>query len=337
VRAHASRFLADIALSVHGDRDGATKLFDQALAAARDLGDPWTLARTLLQAGWVPYWRDDLPTARVMFEEALVVARTNPDGDPWAEARALSTLATIVASVSLEEESLGMAREALSIGERMGDPFTVAVAKENVANSLRRMWRLDEAKPVIDESVMAFRELDARWELASALISRGMVERLSDMAEDAERDLREALRLCRELKERSISVWATSELVKTLLVRGEAGEARLVLQQSTADGADREFLESPVWAEALVLLAEGRPEEAVSLAGEILAGERARGWPNEVAAQTWWTGSLFGADAVGGDDAMEAARARLEQVGWIQAVREPELMMRKMGAAWTST
>src|SRR5205085_5822293 len=106
VRAHASRFLADISLSVQGDREGATRLFNQALDAARQLGDPWTLARTLLQSGWVPYWRDDLPSARAMFEEALEVARGNPEGDPWAEARALSTLATISASVSTEEESL---------------------------------------------------------------------------------------------------------------------------------------------------------------------------------------------------------------------------------------
>ncbi|MDP9242067.1 MAG: AAA family ATPase [Actinomycetota bacterium] len=334
IRAHASRFLADISLTVQGDRDGATKLFDQALEAAQDLGDPWTLARTLLQAGWVPYWRGDLPSARVMFEEALVVARQNPDGDPWAEARALSTLATIVASVSPEQESLGMAREALAIGERMGDPFTVAVAKENVANSLRRMWRLDEALPVIDQSVAGFRELDARWELASALISRGMVERLSDAIEASERDLREALRLCRELKERSISVWGTSELVKTLLVRGEVGEARLILQQVTAEAADRQFLESPVWAETLVILAEGRADEAAALAAEILASERARGWPNEVAAQTWSIGTLFAPELVGGEDVMKAAHDRLEQVGWIQAIREPELMMEK--AAWSS-
>jgi class 3 adenylate cyclase/tetratricopeptide (TPR) repeat protein len=333
VRAHASRFLADISLSVQGDREGAARLFDQALEAARELGDPWTLARTLLQAGWAPYWKDDLPAARAMFEEALSVARGNKQGDPWAEARALATLATISASVSAEQESLRLGEEALAIGERMGDPFTVAVAKENVANSLRRMWRLEEAKKTIDESVETFRELDARWELASALICRGMVERLSDRLEDAERDLREALRLCRELKERSISVWATSELVKTLLVRDDLAEARNVLQQSTAEAGDREFLESPVWAEALVILAEGRSDEAGVLATQILAGERARGWPNELAAQTWAIATLFGPAVAGGADAVEAARARLEQIGWVQALREPETLKK---AAWTS-
>jgi tetratricopeptide (TPR) repeat protein len=334
VRAHASRFLGDISLSVQGDREGAMRLFDQALEAARELGDPWALARTLLQAGWVPYWNGDLPGARAAFEEALSVARANPEADPWAEARALSTLATIASSNSSQEESLRLGEEALDIGERMGDPFTVAVAKENVANSLRRLWRLEEAKRVSDESVETFRELDARWELASGLITRGMSERLLDALDDAERDLREAVRLCRELKERSISVWATRELVKTLVVKGDLGEARAVLSQSTTEAAERAFLESPGFAEALVLLAEGRAEEATVLASEVLGSERARGWPNEVAARTWWTGTLFGADAAGGSAEVEAARERLEDVRWLEAIREPESMKK---AAWSSS
>jgi tetratricopeptide (TPR) repeat protein len=282
----------------------------------------------------VPYWSDDLPGARAMFEEALAVARANPEGDPWAEARALTTLATIASSDSSQEESLRLGEEALAIGNRMGDPFTVAVAKENVANSLRRLWRLEEAKRVSDESVETFRELDARWELASGLVTRGMIERLQDGLDEAERDLREATRLCRELKERSISVWATSELVKTLLVRGDLGEARTVLQQSTAEMAERAFLDSPVFAEALVLLAEGSTEEATALAVEVLAGERGRGWPNELAARIWWTGELFGAEAAGGAGEVEAARERLEEVRWIQALRETESMKK---AAWSST
>ena len=42
-----------------GDAERAGSLLEDALAAARDLGDPWTLARTLLVAGWGPYWRGD--------------------------------------------------------------------------------------------------------------------------------------------------------------------------------------------------------------------------------------------------------------------------------------
>ena len=53
-----------------------------------------------------------------------------------------------------------------------------------------------------------------------------------------------------------------------------------------------------------------------------------------MAAQTWSIGTLFGPELVGGEDVMKTAHDRLEQVGWIQAIREPELMMEK--AAWSS-
>jgi hypothetical protein len=42
---------------------------------------------------------------------------------------------------------------------------------------------------------------------------------------------------------------------------------------------------------------------------------------------TWWVGRLFGPGAVGGDQALEQARATLDRVHWLQALREPELVL----------
>jgi hypothetical protein len=44
------------------------------------------------------------------------------------------------------------------------------------------------------------------------------------------------------------------------------------------------------------------------------------------AAAVWWTGSLFGPDAAGGDSSVLEARERLERNGWNQALKEPELL-----------
>ena len=54
-------------------------MFERALEAARKLDDASVLARTLLMAGWVPFWRNDLDGARTMFTEALEAARSNPE------------------------------------------------------------------------------------------------------------------------------------------------------------------------------------------------------------------------------------------------------------------
>ena len=95
VCAHASRFLADIALTVHGDAAQATALFDRSLRAARRLGEPLVLARTLLTAGRVPCQANDFPAAEAMFREALAISRSGERPDARAEGRSLVGIASV--------------------------------------------------------------------------------------------------------------------------------------------------------------------------------------------------------------------------------------------------
>ncbi|MGH2530151.1 MAG: ATP-binding protein [Actinomycetota bacterium] len=314
VQAHAGRFLGDILLTVRGDREEAAHLFDQGLAAAKELGDPWTLARTLLSAGWVHYHGDELGEARQVFEQALETARSNPEGDPWVEARALVSMGVATTSVGDEEEVEGFMREALAIGQSMDDAFTVAVAEDGLGGSLRRMWRPDEALPLLSDAIRIHRELGAKWELANSLLSRGMLHRVAGRIEDAQTDVREALRLCKELKERSLITWAGYEMCRLLLLLGDVSAARLVIEEAAAQmgTAPPWAYEDLAMAETLLLLAEDDREEALRMALSQLDVERRRGWANEIASITWFIGRLFGADAVGGEDELERARQTLE-------------------------
>lgn len=333
VRAQAARFLGDIELSVRGRSERAAELFDGALAAARELGDPWTLARTLLVAGWAPYHREDFETARSMFEEALEIARSNPDGDPWSESRALVTLATLVSGTGDEEEGLALVSQGLVIAESTRDRFSVATAREGVAGALRRMGRLDEGLEHADRAVGGFRELGARWELASALTSRGILHRFADRLDEALRDLREAHRLCRDLKERSIATWTGRALAKALADAGEPARARQVLAEAepmVIEGTpDESFLD----AEMEVLLAEGDPEGALAKARELLALQQEHGYAKDVAAQVWWISRVFGEDAAGGTEEVERARKLLEDLHFGQALLAPELVAVREAAA----
>lgn len=328
IQADASRFLGDIELSIRGNPERAGELLDRALAAARELGDPWTLARTLLVAGWAPYWKNDKQKAREMFEEALAVARANPEGDPWAESRALSMVATLVEDVGDQEEALALSSEALAVAETSGDRFSVAVARESVGNALRRIGRLNEAFPHLNAAVDAFRELGARWELASALTSRGILHRLAGRIDQAVKDLREAYRLCRELKERGIVTWTASQLAMALVRAGELQAAREVLEE-TAAVVDSRGPGSVDWlleGEVEILLAEGDREGALEKALEVLRLEREHESAKDVAARIWWIGRVFGPDAVGGEEEMERARKLLEETHWQSAILAPDLV-----------
>ena len=332
VCAHASRYLADITLTIRAEPDVAEDLFAEALRAARAVGEPEVLARTLLMAGWAPYWRNELDRARSMFEEALALARGDGRPDPWVEGRALVGLASVVSPVGDEEEALGLGLEAFEVGRASGQPFTVAVAREHVAGSLRRMMRLDEATEHADAAIRTFRELGARWELASAVGDRGTIYRLAGYLEEAERDLREAFRLCRELGERALVTWTVSELARTLVARGDTGGARQVLEDPAArlSAAEPGSATAFLFAEAALALAEGEREVALEKAHAGVEADRERGAsgvPNAVAARVWWLARLFDDEAAGGPEAVAAARERLERNHWLQALREPEIVL----------
>jgi tetratricopeptide (TPR) repeat protein len=333
-RAYAYRFLGDITLNAKADSETASELFDRALAAAREVDDRYGLARTLLMAGWAPYWRGNLDGARAMFEEALDVARQNPKGDRWAVARSLTSLTSVVSPVGDEREALALGQEALEIGRAMRDPFTIGVASENVGNSFRRMWRLDDAIQHLNESVRVFRELDARWELAAALGDRGNAYRLSGRLEEAEADLEWALELCRRLRERSLIAWTVGELALIRLLRGDGASARETLDvpdgTPTADDVSGSEV-SLLRVRAVLHLTEGDADAGRQVALRALEVSRAERWPNPLAGAVWWTGTLFGAEAAGGDEAMEEARARLEAAAWLSNIREPEVLRDAVG------
>jgi tetratricopeptide (TPR) repeat protein len=279
-----------------------------------------------LTAGWVPYWRKDLDRARAMFEEALDIARNNEEDDRWAEARALNSLASLGAPSGEPADSLVLADEALKLGREMGDPFTVATAQERRGGSLRAMWRLDEALQAADEAVRLYRDLGARWELASALGDRGTIHRLLGGLKEAEADTREALALCREIGDRVLIAWTASELATALVLQGDLEGAREVAEDpslpETMDVAgDRTAL---LWARALIALAEGDQDAARRLGLEAYDIEREKGPSTSLAISTWWTGQFFGPEAVGGEDALEDARQRLERTGYRRALEETE-------------
>jgi len=330
VTAHSARFLAEVTTTIRGDDHLAGALFERSIRAARRLGDARVLARSLLMAAWVPYRQDRLDEADTMFREALEVARSDAHADPWAEVQASVGIAAVISARGSEAGALVVGREALEVAERGDQPFTIAVAHQLVAASLRRSMQLDEAAGHADTAVVAFRGLGARWELASALADRGAIDRLAGRLDDAVTDLEEASVLCRELKDRALVTPTAAELARTLGMAGDLAAARAVLDDPFSRIAELEpgAGTSLLLAEAAVAFAEDDGEDA--LAKSLAALDRVSSdpvVPNPQAAVIWWTGSLFGAEAVGGEGVLVRARETLERNGWQQALREPELLV----------
>src|SRR5207244_680776 len=152
---------------------------------------------------------------------------------------------------------LDLGQQALELGRAIDDPFTMAVAQENMGNSLRRLMRLDEALALLDQAVPTFRDLGARWELASTLGDRGGVHRLAGRLDLALPDFKEALALCRQLGEKSLITWTASQVVVALLAGGDRRAARRLVEDPSIRGApsDRGAEVELLTAKAMVDLA----------------------------------------------------------------------------------
>ncbi|HJR19165.1 MAG TPA: tetratricopeptide repeat protein [Actinomycetota bacterium] len=324
----AHRFLGDIALNVEGEIERAQDHFNRALRAARELeppDGPFALARTLLVAAWVPFHSDgNLDRANAMFQEALEVATTNPDGDPWAVARALTFLASVISMSGNEADTLPLVERAYALGKSMKDPFTTAVAQHKIGGALMTLGRFDDSLPHFEAAIATFREIDARWELASAISDLGEGLRHHGRLREAESLLREGLAITRELGERQLVGWLASELARCLHAQGRKDEARATMTEA-ATYTDLSNEISAWKFRTVQALEDGDEKSARAIMENGIEQVRARGSrPNSVARIQYYAGRLLGPEAVGGQDVLDAARKRLVDAGWFFYLDDPD-------------
>jgi tetratricopeptide (TPR) repeat protein len=246
----------------------------------------------------------------------------------------LVSLTSIISPVGTVQECLELGRQALDLGRAIDDPFTIAVAQENVANSLRRLMELDEALALLEQAVQTFRDLGAKWELASSLGDRGVVHRLAGRLDQAIADFKEALALCRQLGEKSLITWTAGQVVVALLARGDRRGARRLVEDPSIRGApgERGAEIELLTAKALVDLADGDRNKAEERLRRTLELIHQEGLPNWVATRAVLVAALIGPQAVGGEAAVAQARETLEKAGWLHALADADQLAAVVGA-----
>ncbi len=218
----AWRFLGDIAINVEADVDKAEGLLEKSLAAAEELGDRWSVVRTLLFAGWVPWTRKQFDAAEAIWRRALEMADAE---DRWARVRALTSLSINRMDMRDLDAALQLIEEASALAEETGDQFSVGVTTVQKARVFEEFGRFEESLPWFDRGIAIFAELSARWELADARAERGVARRELGHLDEAEEDLRYAIRTSQELGERQLASWAWRAFARLAERRGDLGEA----------------------------------------------------------------------------------------------------------------
>jgi len=218
----ALRFLGDIAINFEANVDKAEQLLDRSLAAAEQLKDSWAVVRTLLFAGWVPWTRQQFDQAETIWRRVL--SMVDPK-DRWARVRALTSLSVNHSEMHDLEGALELIEEAGALAEETGDQFSVANTAVQKARVFDDLGRGEEALPWFDRGIAIFSELGARWELADARAARGIAKRELGHLDEAEEDLRYAIRISEELGERQLAGWTWRALARVAERRGDATEA----------------------------------------------------------------------------------------------------------------
>jgi len=97
---------------------------------------------------------------------------------------------------------------------------------------LEDLDRQEESLPWLDRGIAIFEELGARWEVADAQAERGIAKRDLGRLDEAEEDLRSAIRISEELGERQLAGWTWRALAKVSERRGDQAEAIERLRRS---------------------------------------------------------------------------------------------------------
>ena len=225
----ALRFLGDIAINFEADVDKAEILLNRSVEAAERLGDPWPIVRSLIFLGWVPWTRGRYDEAEAIWRRAL--AMVDPR-DQWARVRALTALSINHSEMGDMESALELIDEAYALAERSGDRFSIANTSVQKARALDDLKRGEEALPWFDRGVAIFGELGARWEMADARAARGIAKRNLGHLDEAEEDLRAAIRIAEDLGDRQLPPWTWRNLAQVAELRGDKVAAEELLRRS---------------------------------------------------------------------------------------------------------
>jgi len=218
----ALRFLGDIAINYEADVDKAEKLLARSLEAAEELGEPWAVVRTLLFAGWVPWTRGRFEESEAIWRRALTMVDPK---DHWARVRALTALSINRSEMHDSEGALKLIDEASAVAEQTADQFSIANTSVQKGRVFEELARPEEGLPWFDRGVAIFAELGARWELADARAARGIAKRELGRLDEAEEDLKHAIRIAEELGDRQLPGWTWRALAKVSELRGDRAEA----------------------------------------------------------------------------------------------------------------
>jgi predicted ATPase/class 3 adenylate cyclase len=235
-----------------GEAGPGSHALERGLAVARRVGDLSSAARCLAVLGLLAFFRDDLPTARQLFEESIDAARQADD--VWCLADSLGTLGSIVAlqgDLGATAEAAG--QEGLAVARQAGDAQGVRMSLFALALAALRRGDVAAVAELGGEGLRTSRQIGDpwftsyfHWLLASAALER-------QDAAAARPEAEAALEVGLQIGGALLVVCARETLARVEWEDGDVAAARRQLDEALAAAAPGDVPASYVSAVELTL------------------------------------------------------------------------------------
>ena len=210
----------------------ARRVSDEALARDRDRLPTAARSLALARAAGLALTLMDLPPARLLLEESLVIARKL--GDLKAEARALAGLGVQALLEDRPQDALEVGRQSLAIYWKLGQKRGVAMALHNIASLESMLASPDQGRGNFEEALKLSREVADP--VTESLVLAGLVSSLvrlgeTELAQGRIHEMATRLAAVGAVRE---SVYALESTAEYLLATGRAAEAATALGAAEA-------------------------------------------------------------------------------------------------------
>jgi tetratricopeptide (TPR) repeat protein len=251
-------FFSAWADALAGRTETAARVLDTAVAHARDLAHPFTLAVTLVSAAGVLDVSRNAGAARVRASEAAAIAREHSFGlmRAWAstyEGRALVDLGE-------SDRGLSMMREGVAAGRATGSSLFQSFQLALLAEAQLRNHLYDESAQSLDEAFALSGHIGERLSASELHRVRGELRlatsRDRESRRHAEDDFRAAIEISRTQGAKLLTLRASVSLGRLLAGTSRSAEALGLLRAAHREVTEGRDLPDVTEATALLTAAE---------------------------------------------------------------------------------
>ncbi len=246
-----------------GDLETARKLYEQALALARQTGDLRATARELGNIGLIYVQQGDFATGKKMYAESLGAYREI--GDKHGMEVVTANTGDIYYTEGRLGDSLAEYEDALVLAREVGHKSSEAIDIKNMGDVLADQGDLQGAMQMYQQAIGIQREIDDKSYQASSLVSIGKLRRQKGDGDAARKNYEEALALRRQLGEKGGAAEVEVALGELDCESGQSSEAETLARAAIQEFRAEQEVDGEIPSEVLLsrsLLQQGKLDDA---------------------------------------------------------------------------